>query len=318
MKRFTKPVVVTDTTFDDYRIVMAAADIAEHNKAPLKIVDVVPDFSWTVRLTLPDHEHVRELITQEKTEKLESLAVTIREKGVEVETKVLHGATSVEIIRELVRGDHDLVIRTAKGVDSRSEGFFGSTGIRLLRQCPCAVWLVTPERTQFMNVLACVDTSTDDQVNAMLNDEIFEAAKSISEYHGGRFTVVHAWSVWIEQMLKRRMAEESYQAMEQEKRDKAAERFDAFLRIHDCSLQSDHAKMIKGSTPDAIASYVRDKKIDLVVMGTIAKAGVSGLLVGNTAEQTFSRIGCSILGLKPNNLTCPIRLTDALSHSADL
>jgi len=164
---------------------MAAADIAQCNQATLKIVDVVPYFSWPVRLTLSDHEHVCYLIVQEK---LNSLVAIIRQQGVEAETKVLHGTTSLEIIREVIRGNHDLVLRVVKGKESRSGGFFGSTGTRLLRQCPCAVWLASPERTEFQNVLGCVDTFTDDPVNVELNDAIFKSGRSIRQYHDGRFS----------------------------------------------------------------------------------------------------------------------------------
>ncbi len=115
MHEFTKILVATDTRLDDHPIVDEAAEIAMHCGASLKIVDVAPEFSWTVRLTMSDHEHLQELICQEKAVALEALAEPIRQRGIEVETKVLKGKTSVEIIREVLRADHDLVIRVAKG-----------------------------------------------------------------------------------------------------------------------------------------------------------------------------------------------------------
>ncbi len=58
MKRFKRILVATDTRLSDHSIVNEAAEIAKHNDASLKIVDVVPGFPWTVRLTLKDHEHM--------------------------------------------------------------------------------------------------------------------------------------------------------------------------------------------------------------------------------------------------------------------
>jgi nucleotide-binding universal stress UspA family protein len=72
--------------------------------------------------------------------------------------------------------------------------------------------------------------------------------------------------------------------------------------------------MIRGPTPDAISSFARDNHVDLIVMGTVAKTGVSGLLTGNTAEQTLDQIRCSILALKPSGFVCPIQLDDAGCH----
>ncbi len=238
MKRFKKILVATDTRLDDHPIVDEAAEIAQHNGATLKIVDVVPQFPWTIRLSMKDHEHMRELIGQEKREKLDALAAPIREQGIEVETKVLEGKTSVEIIREVLRGEHDLLLRVAKGSDSRHRGFFGNTGIRLLRKCPCAVWLVTPATTpQFKHVLGCVDTSTGEQLDAELNDNVFELASSISQYHGGRFSIVHAWSIWNEQMIKRRMQPAEFEEMEMKNRDQIVNLLDQFLEKHDSNVR---------------------------------------------------------------------------------
>lgn len=141
MKRFKRILVATDTRLTEHPIVTEAAAIAKHNDASLKIVDVVPEFPWTVRLTLKDHAHMRELIAQEEQAALEMLAGPIRESGVEVKTSVLLGKTSIEIIREVLRGEDDLVLRAAKGRDSTRKGFFGNTAMQLLRKCPCAVWL---------------------------------------------------------------------------------------------------------------------------------------------------------------------------------
>jgi nucleotide-binding universal stress UspA family protein len=124
MRRFKSILVATDTRLDRQPVLHTAAEVAINNKASLKIVDVVPDLSWAVRLTLQDHEHVQDLLRQEKIQQLESLAVPIRDQGIEVETKLLEGKTSVEIVREVLRGEHDLVVAVAKGNKSRHSGFF--------------------------------------------------------------------------------------------------------------------------------------------------------------------------------------------------
>jgi universal stress protein E len=45
---------------------------------------------------------------------------------------------------------------------------------------------------------------------------------------------------------------------------------------------------------------------DLVIMGTIGRAGVAGVLVGNTAERLLQRLDCSLLTLKPEDFVCPV------------
>ena len=311
MKRFKKILVATDTRLEDHPIVEEAAEIARNNGGSLKIVDVVPEFSWTVRLSLKDHEHMRELIGQEKQQKLEVLAARLRERGIDADTRVLYGKTSVEIIREVLRGEHDLVLRVAKGKDSRQQGFFGSTAVKLLRKCPCAVWLVAPNTTpKFSHVLGCVDTSTEEQLDADLNDSVYELASSISQYHQGRYSIIHAWSIWNEQMIKSRLNPEAFEEMEKNSHDQVAKLLDSFLGKHGSGIRAENVHLIKGDPPLVISDFALQSGVDLIVMGTVARSGLSGMIMGNTAEQILGRLVCSVLALKPFDFACPIRLEE--------
>jgi universal stress protein E len=48
--------------------------------------------------------------------------------------------------------------------------------------------------------------------------------------------------------------------------------------------------------------------IDLVVMGTVARAGIAGMLIGNTAERVLRKLPCSVLTVKPDGFVSPVRL----------
>jgi nucleotide-binding universal stress UspA family protein len=309
MNEFKRILVATDTRLEQHPIVDEAAEIAIHCGASLKIVDVAPEFSWTVRLTMSDHEHVQELICKEKADALEALAEPLRLRGIDVETKVLKGKTSVEIIREVLRSDHDLVLRIAKGKDSRSHGFFGNTGARLLRQCPCAVWLVSSNTSpKFTHVLACVDTSSGNETDADLNHRVYELAEEISHYHGGRFSVLHAWAIWNEQMLKGRMGEELFSEIERDNEVQVSKMLNAFLERYNTSKDAENIYMVKGEPADVISELTMNDGVDLVVMGTVARSGMAGMVTGNSAEQILSRIRCSVLALKPDNFVSPVQL----------
>ncbi|MGI9383250.1 MAG: universal stress protein, partial [Methyloligellaceae bacterium] len=49
---------------------------------------------------------------------------------------------------------------------------------------------------------------------------------------------------------------------------------------------------------------------DLVVMGTVARAGIEGFLIGNTAESVLARLDCSVLAVKPPGFATPVALLD--------
>jgi nucleotide-binding universal stress UspA family protein len=50
--------------------------------------------------------------------------------------------------------------------------------------------------------------------------------------------------------------------------------------------------------------------MDLIVMGTVARTGLGGLLIGNTAESVLQRVDCSVLAVKPEGFVSPVRLED--------
>lgn len=47
---------------------------------------------------------------------------------------------------------------------------------------------------------------------------------------------------------------------------------------------------------------------DLLVMGALARSGVAGMLMGNSAEQIPNGIECSVLAIKPSTFSCPVHL----------
>ena len=50
------------------------------------------------------------------------------------------------------------------------------------------------------------------------------------------------------------------------------------------------------------------KAIDLIVMGTVSRAGIAGLLIGNTAEKVLQQVDCSMLTVKPEGFVTPVKL----------
>jgi nucleotide-binding universal stress UspA family protein len=55
-------------------------------------------------------------------------------------------------------------------------------------------------------------------------------------------------------------------------------------------------------TPESIKS-----QIDILIMGTVARTGISGFIIGNTAENILQKIDCSLLALKPQGFVSPVK-----------
>lgn len=46
---------------------------------------------------------------------------------------------------------------------------------------------------------------------------------------------------------------------------------------------------------------------DLIVIGTVGRSGIQGLLLGNTAEKVLDTCDCSIFTVKPDGFVSPIQ-----------
>mgnify|MGYP000314302148 FL=1 len=69
-----------------------------------------------------------------------------------------------------------------------------------------------------------------------------------------------------------------------------------------------NAHLVNGWARKEIPALIRELKADLVVMGTVARTGISGLLMGNTAEMILTQIDCSVLAAKPRGFVSPVTL----------
>lgn len=306
-----------DTRHEDHSILESATEIARTDQAKLTLVDVVPPMAWMTRLLVPNHEHIQQLMVDEKQQSLESMAGPLRDTGLEVETKVLSGKTSTEIIREVLRNRHDMVMRVAKGSGSRRKGTFGTTGTRLLRECPCTVHLVTSAHSKPTHVLACVDTATGNVDDAKLNEKILDLARTISNRDNARLSIVHAWTIEGEKLLDGRMPRGEYEQMKRSREEHVEKLLNQFLQPHGCSTHDAHVYMLKGNAIDVIPNFAKSENVDLVVMGTIGRSGVAGLLIGNTAEQILDSIECSVAAVKPADFVSPIKTGDYVAASKE-
>jgi nucleotide-binding universal stress UspA family protein len=68
--------------------------------------------------------------------------------------------------------------------------------------------------------------------------------------------------------------------------------------------------LVKGSARREIPALAKQLEVDLVVMGTVARTGIPGLIMGNTAEAILGQIDCSVLAIEPPGFVTPVSLQD--------
>jgi nucleotide-binding universal stress UspA family protein len=66
-------------------------------------------------------------------------------------------------------------------------------------------------------------------------------------------------------------------------------------------------RILDGEPGVEIPREVARLSIELLVLGTVGRSGLAGMLIGNTAEEILRRVDCSVLALKPDGFQSPVK-----------
>jgi nucleotide-binding universal stress UspA family protein len=61
-----------------------------------------------------------------------------------------------------------------------------------------------------------------------------------------------------------------------------------------------------GRADEVILNCVEECHIDLLILGTVGRAGLPGITIGNTAERLLAELNSSVLAVKPPGFRSPI------------
>jgi nucleotide-binding universal stress UspA family protein len=308
MKRFKNILVYLPTGAGLDEALEHAFALARANGARVKLLGVVEPPPALVSRLLPGVSDVSGLIADHQRAVLADLASSTLAKGLFVCTRLRVGRAHEEIIREVVTAGHDLVIKSAQAEDS-SGSIFGSTGLHLLRKCPCPVWIVKKGARRFRRIVAAVDPSVEEGEPWQLQRTLLELACSLSESQQAEVSVVHAWELPGETLLRNRMAPEDLEAAIAAQESAAHEALTRLAGSVDPPVTPERLTLIKGSHGPVLARHVETTGTDLLVLGTVSRSGIAGLFVGNTAERVLKDLRCSVLAVKPPGFATPVSLS---------
>jgi nucleotide-binding universal stress UspA family protein len=311
MRNFHNLVYATTGIGDDTEGLKQALSLARNNQAALKIVLVYPEVPKNL-------EVYRETFEASLLNQVESAVETVRvalkmneaEVSVRVEVKSGDIPFAIDIIRHVLREAHDLLIKEA---DPKEGGKgFSSTDMTLLRKCPCAVWLARPivRSRKEMRVAVAISPESREEAESALSIRLLRLARSLSDTCSGELDIICCSDYAFEQYLRRnsrvRIPEETMlSAMQQVQTQHQA----SLGRL----IQSSgiggtyHIRYLRGQAEKAIPNFIQINAVDLLVMGTVARSGIAGFFLGNTAENIMAELGCSLLALKPSGFVSPVK-----------
>jgi nucleotide-binding universal stress UspA family protein len=262
---------------------------------------------------------VLDVATAKKREWLEDTVNSVATDGVSINKKVLVGKPFIEMIRQVLRNDHDLIIKCADADSGLREILFSSTDKHLMRKCPCPVWIIKPtERQKYRRILAAVDQDPQEPAKDTLNRQILEMSTSMALAEYSEAHIVHAWEVFGESLLKSHkwdFSEAEFKAMLEEEAARRRRWLNNLVKHYGTSTDTNnadvldlHLHVVKGPAQFVVSELARELAVDLVVMGSVARTGIDGFFMGNTAESILGQLDCSVLTVKPPGFTSPVTL----------
>jgi universal stress protein E len=314
MQRFRKILVGVDLSSADHlaeveltppsrEALRRAIWLAAHTRGELTIFSSL-DVSAHARTVLQEElQHAPGDLEREAYEILERFVEQAKSEGVEAWQKLAFGTPWQEICRQVLAENHDLVLVGTRDVGQISRILFGSTGMKLLRNCPCPVWVTRPDPNwDDLNILVPSDFSD-------VSLEALRIAVNGGQLVDTRLHLLHALEgqigppAWFGR-VQRQIVEDYI----------ASQRAEAEQRLHEQLALTDYRTLqhgvqvhvVEGPPDEAILKAIDDFQIDLVVMGTAARSGLSSLMLGNTAERLISHMKCSVIAVKPLEFVCPL------------
>ncbi len=324
MKRFKNILYVLNLEKTHKSVMERVVTLAENNQARLTVVSILEPV--TVGFGMPEGGPIsvdlQAAMVRTQTQKLEASVASYRAR-VDVQTQLLIGTQFLEIIREVLHNGRDLVIKVPEPMDWLDQ-LFGSEDMHLLRKCPCPVWLIKPvAQKTYRRILAAVDVDdthapAEQKFRDALNHQIMELASSMALSGFAELHIVYAWEATGEGVLRGALIhvpEEkviAFNEYERQKREAGMSRLmnevSNNLGQETFSYLKPQTHLIKGWARKEIPALARQIEADLIVMGTVARTGVAGFIIGNTAEAILNQIECSVLALKPSGFVTPVTL----------
>lgn len=318
MKRFKNILLVCDEAGTHRELIGRAIWLAKANDARLTLVDAVEGAPGELTRTfgaLPGHrahEIEHELVEFHRS-RLADIAGPMKSEGIETAEHVLQGVPFVEIIRKVLRDGHDLVMKGAAGEIVERSLLFASTDLHLLRKCPCPVWIMKrSSRRKYARVLAAVDPDPASEERHGLNRQIMDLASWLSKMDGSELHVANVWRLEEENTLRHsglgRVSKAEVDLLVEARRLRAEQSLQELLSHYPDDESRRQVHLLKGEAREAIPLLAEKQRAELIVMGTVARTGIRGLFIGNTAEAIISQVDCSVLAVKPLGFETPIRL----------
>ena len=186
------------------------------------------------------------------------------------------------VLHSVAKSGCDLVIKSSFH-HSKAKRFFSKTSdYTLMRYCSCPI-LFTHQSQEWSSdkILACVDLESDDQQHTRLNTVIIRNARAVAEIIGMDLCIASVYKKEIDSSRFPIKVDEPYDINRKLARLYGVEPENMYLR--------------KGAAAETLIDICKETDPSILIIGTIARTGIKGKLIGNTAEKLLDAVDADVL-----------------------
>jgi universal stress protein E len=276
----------------------------------LNVIEAVPE-----RLGSPADRSsmdLRDIGILDRYEKLEELAP--KQANLQFKINVVCGNPIAEVMQQVLRGQHDLVMVAEHSMSSSKPASLGPTTLKLIRKSGCPVWVISPSIAKGdIRIMAAVDPDPFDADRDALNTKVLDIASSLAGREGTELHIVNAWRAPAEYVLRQGgLSAENLSRYVYNVFNVQASSVKEMIQDSSATTLRHRMHLMKGTASKVIPMAARREEIDLLVVGMFSRRGLGGWLIGNTAEKILNQVKCSVLMVKPNGA---VALAGKPSHS---
>ncbi|MCG9752187.1 universal stress protein [Vibrio brasiliensis] len=227
--------------------------------------------------------------------------------NIQFTSKVDVGVPFIEIIKEASHLGASMVIIDSYRQSKKEACERGSNTLNLMRKSETPIWSLGKVSAPVKQVVAAIDLTNSDYYE--FNTKLVEMAVEFCTRMKATLTLCHVWQLESEGFLRdwSGYSDIEIALLAKKLREERLTRLNDLLAPYTDSDAEIHTALLEGETREVFPQYVTDNKMDLVVMGSMSRSGISGFVLGNTAEDMLNKLDCSVITLKPDSFKSPVQ-----------
>ena len=234
---------------------------------------------------------------------VDKLVTPYKEMGYRITTSVIQIHRLYEDIIKSARDyKADFVFKSVRQHAPLKRMFYTSTDWNLIRMCPTALLLVRDQGTvRGKPVIASVNIDDEDTEHQELNRIVLAQANALAEVLGAKVHLIYAYGPAV--VMGDGADPMAYQ-IAKDKHDAEFKKAKALASVN--NVLASNTKLREGTPATIVTEYAEEISAGIIVLGTVARSGASGLFIGNTAESMLEKTHRDMFVIKLESFVSPV------------